>query len=191
MGKKEKKQEVPAEETVEIPETQETAQEAAEVPEVNPWEEKYNAEHDSFLRLAADYDNFRKRSDKERENIYTDVRVDTVSKFLPVYDNLQRALAEGYVAGLNDPYAAYLTAEATEYLVSLGIKCLVTDGWSPAPLDNEKQIHQLLLRNHVGVVENVTLEGVADGDYTLIAFPVNFGDSDGAPCRAYLIEKSI
>lgn len=84
---------------------------------------------------------------------------------------------------------SYLTAEATEYLVGLGIKCLVTEGWSPAPLDNEKQIHQLLLRNHVGVVENVTLEGVEDGDYTLIAFPVNYGDSDGAPCRAVLLAE--
>jgi len=51
------------------------------------------AANDRYLRLMAEYDNFRKRSAKERENIYTDVRVDTVSKFLPVYDNLQRAMA--------------------------------------------------------------------------------------------------
>ena len=92
MAKKEKKQEVPAEETVETPETQETAQEAAEVPEVNPWEEKYNAEHDSFLRLAADYDNFRKRTIKEKEASYGNGKADAVAKMLPVYDNLERAL---------------------------------------------------------------------------------------------------
>ena len=88
MAKKEKKQEVPAEETVETPEVQE--QEAA--PEVNPWEEKYNAEHDSFLRLAADYDNFRKRTIKEKEASYGNGKADAIEKILPIYDNLERAM---------------------------------------------------------------------------------------------------
>ena len=92
MAKKEKKQEeTPVEETVETPETvEETIQE--ETVEVNPWEEKYNAEHDSFLRLAADYDNFRKRTVKEKEASYGNGRADTIGKLLPVYDNLERAL---------------------------------------------------------------------------------------------------
>ena len=89
MAKKEKKQEKPAEETVE---TVETAQEAPEVPAVDPWEEKYNAEHDSYLRLAADYDNFRKRTVKEKEASYGNGKADAVEKLLPVYDNLERAL---------------------------------------------------------------------------------------------------
>ena len=88
MAKKEKKQDVPAEETVETPEVQE--QEAA--PEVNPWEEKYNAEHDSFLRLAADYDNFRKRTVKEKEASYGNGKADAIAKILPIYDNLERAM---------------------------------------------------------------------------------------------------
>ena len=92
MAKKEKKQEVPAEETVETPETQETAPETPEVPEVNPWEEKYNAEHDSFLRLAADYDNFRKRTLKEKEASYGNGKADAIEKILPIYDNLERAM---------------------------------------------------------------------------------------------------
>ena len=49
-------------------------------------------EHDSYLRLAAEYDNYRKRSQKEKESLYTDIRSETVEKFLPVYDNLERAL---------------------------------------------------------------------------------------------------
>ena len=53
---------------------------------------KATGDSEKYLRLLAEYDNFRKRSAKERENIYTDVRVDTVTKFLPVYDNLKRAL---------------------------------------------------------------------------------------------------
>ena len=51
-------------------------------------------EHDSYLRLAAEYDNYRKRSQKEKESLYTDIRSETVEKFLPVYDNLERALAQ-------------------------------------------------------------------------------------------------
>ena len=88
MAKKNKK-ETPAEEvleeTPEIPEAEET-------PEVNEWEEKYNAEHDAHLRLAADYDNFRKRTIKEKEQSYGNGKADAVEKLLPVYDNLERAL---------------------------------------------------------------------------------------------------
>ena len=91
MAKKEKKQPEAAEETVETTETVEETS-AEETAEVNPWEQKYNAEHDSFLRLAADYDNFRKRTVKEKEASYGNGRADTIGKLLPVYDNLERAL---------------------------------------------------------------------------------------------------
>ena len=79
--KKEVQEELPVEETP-----------AEQMPEVNPWEEKYNAEHDAHLRLAADYDNFRKRSLKEKEQSYGNGKADAVEKLLPVYDNLERAL---------------------------------------------------------------------------------------------------
>ena len=87
---KDKKKEMKAEETVE--EATETVETAEQTPEVNPWEEKYNAEHDSYLRLAADYDNFRKRTIKEKEASYGNGRADAIEKLLPVYDNLERAL---------------------------------------------------------------------------------------------------
>ena len=51
-------------------------------------------EHDGYLRLAAEYDNFRKRSQKEKDELYTVIKAETVGKFLPVYDNLERALAQ-------------------------------------------------------------------------------------------------
>ena len=92
MAKKEKKQEQPAEETVET--LEETVEETVETPAVDPWEEKYNAEHDSFLRLAADYDNFRKRTLKEKEQSYSNGKADAIAKLLPVYDNLERALEQ-------------------------------------------------------------------------------------------------
>ena len=86
-----KKETAPVEEIQEevVEETTETTE---VTPEVNPWEEKYNAEHDSYLRLDADYDNFRKRTVKEKEASYGNGKADAVEKLLPVYDNLERAL---------------------------------------------------------------------------------------------------
>ena len=94
MAKKNKKeQETPVEETVETAETPETVEETVEeVVEVNPWEEKYNAERDAHLRVAAEFDNFRKRTIKEKEASYGLGRADAVAKILPIYDNLERAL---------------------------------------------------------------------------------------------------
>ena len=51
-----------------------------------------SAEKDKYLRLAAEYDNYRKRSQKEKESVYGDAKADTVLQLLPVYDNLERAL---------------------------------------------------------------------------------------------------
>ena len=63
----------------------------AEAPQED-WESRYQKEHDSFLRLAAEYDNYRKRSLKEKDASYTHGKADTVEKILPVYDNLERAM---------------------------------------------------------------------------------------------------
>ena len=73
--------------------TEETPAEAevVEEPQVN-WEEKYNAEHDTYLRLAAEFDNVRKRTIKEKEASYGNGKADAVSKLLPIYDILERAV---------------------------------------------------------------------------------------------------
>ncbi len=93
MAKKEKEMETPVEETVETPEaTEETpAEPTPEVPEVD-WQKKYGEAHDAHLRLAAEYDNFRKRTAKEKEASYSNGKADAVAKLLPIYDNLERAL---------------------------------------------------------------------------------------------------
>ena len=86
-------------ETEEVSEAPQAEAEAAPAVEEKPdptaeLQAKLSAEHDNFLRLAAEYDNFRKRTQKERESLYQDAKADTVGKFLPVYDNLQRAMAQ-------------------------------------------------------------------------------------------------
>ena len=72
----------------------EPQKEAAKPSEEEKLKEQLAKEHDGYLRLAAEYDNFRKRSQKEKDDLYTVIKAETVGKFLPVYDNLERALAQ-------------------------------------------------------------------------------------------------
>lgn len=82
--------EAPAPEKDEAPaESAKTAEPAAPSAE-----EQYAALNDKYLRLCAEYDNFRRRSQKEKDSLYGDVKAETLKKFLPVYDNLVRALAQ-------------------------------------------------------------------------------------------------
>ena len=81
MAKK-KNAEQQAEQLEQVEET--VAEETTETPEVNPWEEKYNEEREAHLRLAADYDNYRKRTIKEKEASYGNGKADAVAKMLPV-----------------------------------------------------------------------------------------------------------
>ena len=73
------------------------------------------AEKDKNLRLRAEYDNFRKRSARERDNIYADVKADTLKKLLPIFDNLERALRqetadEAYKKGVKMTMTQFLEA---------------------------------------------------------------------------------
>ena len=64
----------------------------ADAKPATDWEAKYNDLNDRYLRMAAEYDNFRKRSQREREQAYTDAVSRAVTALLPTYDNLERAL---------------------------------------------------------------------------------------------------
>ena len=105
--------ETPAEETTETTE---------EVVEVNPWEEKYNAEHDAHIRLAAEYDNFRKRTVKEKEASYGNGTADAVAKMLPVYDNLERALNQETSDAAYKKGVEMTMNELTKIFTALGVE---------------------------------------------------------------------
>lgn len=66
---------------------------AEETPEVNPLEEELKNQKENYLRLAAEYDNFRKRSQREKAALAEDIKADCIAELLPVIDNLERALA--------------------------------------------------------------------------------------------------
>ena len=123
MPKKDKKEkEQIAEEVIE--ETAEVQEEISveEVPEVNPFEEKYNAEHDAHLRLAAEYDNFRKRTIKEKEASYGNGKADAVAKMLPVYDNLERALNQETTDAAFKKGVEMTMAELVKIFTALGVE---------------------------------------------------------------------
>ena len=102
MSKKEKQNETPQQEPA--VEEQDVKQEVAAEPEetaVDPLlseleslKDQVAGQEDKYLRLAAEYDNYRKRTAKEKESLWTDVKADTAGAFLPVYDNLERALKQ-------------------------------------------------------------------------------------------------
>ena len=114
----------PEEELEQTPETtEETQQEAVEeTVETNPFEEKYNAEHDSLLRLAAEYDNFRKRTIKEKDAAYGNGKADTVAKFLPIYDNLERALNQPTEDAAFKKGVEMTMTELVKILTGLGVE---------------------------------------------------------------------
>ena len=122
-------EETPTPEEELVPE--ETAQEAA--PETNPWEEKYNAEHDARLRVAAEYDNFRKRAVKEKDAAYGNGKADAVAKILPIYDNLERALNQPTEDAAFKKGVEMTMTELTKILTGLGVEIFgeVGDGFDP------------------------------------------------------------
>lgn len=98
------------------------AEETAETPEVNPWEEKYNAERDAHLRVAAEFDNFRKRTVKEKEASYGNGKADAVAKMLPVYDNLERALQQETADAAFKKGVEMTMNELVKILTGLGVE---------------------------------------------------------------------
>ena len=141
MTTDEKNVSTPEAEEVKTPEAEETATEAPaeeEVKEENKKEkknkkvreleakiEKLEAEgaekDDKYLRLCAEYDNFRRRSQKEREGVYSDAYADAINALLPVLDNLGRAV------GCEDPKAladglALILKSFDEGLAKLGVE---------------------------------------------------------------------
>ena len=122
MPKKDKENKETVTEEVIEETAQQPAEEVAAEPEVNPFEEKYNAEHDAHLRLAAEYDNFRKRTIKEKEASYGNGKADAVAKMLPVYDNLERALNQETTDAAYKKGVEMTMNELTKIFTTLGVE---------------------------------------------------------------------
>ena len=97
---------------------------------------------DQFARLAAEYDNYRKRTAKEKETLYQDAKADTIKEFLAVYDNLERAAAAP--GGEDDPHKKGLEMIFTQYkelLKKLGVSEIEAQGQTFDPERHEAVMH--------------------------------------------------
>lgn len=175
MAKKEQEaKETPVTETPEVPaeavapETPKEAPEASETPketpEINPWEEKYNAEHDSLLRLAAEFDNFRKRTVKEKEASYGNGKADAVTKMLPIYDNLERALNQACEDAAYKKGVEMTMTELVKILNSLGVEIFGEVGDTFDPNLHNAVMHLDSEEHGENVISQVFQKGFKVGD---------------------------
>ena len=116
MATKKKAEEIKEEVTEEV-----TPEETAEQPE-NEFEKKYNDVNEKYMRTLAEYDNYRKRTIKEKESIYPEAKAVVIEKFLPVMDNFQRAIdsaenKDGFYEGV-----VMLKKQMDEVLAALGVE---------------------------------------------------------------------
>ena len=130
----------PAEKTAE-PEKKEPSEADKLREKLKKAQDDLAAEKDKNLRLRAEYDNFRKRSAKERDNIYADVKADTLLKILPIFDNLERALRqetadEAYRKGVEMTMNQFLEA-----LKALGATPIETEGKTFDPHEHNAVMH--------------------------------------------------
>ena len=91
--------------------------------------------NDKYLRLAAEYDNYRKRTAKEKESIYGDAKADTIKPLLAVYDNLERGIAQYDEADVHRQGLELILRQFTEALTKLGVTEIEAKG---QPFDPEK-----------------------------------------------------
>ncbi len=145
MAEKEKER-TAAEEPIKDATPETKAPDEAEAPqqeqEQNPLEAEAAAltdalaeKEESYLRLAAEYDNFRKRSQKEKDAIGQEVRAATAAAFLPVYDNLERALKQETTDEAYKKGVEMTMTQLRQVLEKLGVTEIEALG---APFDPEK-----------------------------------------------------
>lgn len=91
--------------------------------------------NDKYLRLAAEYDNYRKRTAKEKESIYGDAKADTIKPLLAVYDNLERGIAQYDEADTHRQGLELIARQFVEVLTKLGVTEIEALG---QPFDPEK-----------------------------------------------------
>ena len=84
---------------------------------------------------------------------------------------------------------ATVTLEAAEVFANAGICLLGNESQTVGPENAPMQVHKLLLQKEIALLEGVVLTDIAEGRYFLSAAPLNLTGADGAPCRAYLMEK--
>ena len=125
-------------------------------------------EKDKYLRMLAEYDNFRRRTAKEKETVYGDATADTVKGLLPVVDTLERAAAGLTPEDAESPLGKGITMtlkSATDALTKLGVEEVPTDVFNP-------DIHNAVMHIEdeslgVGAIVAVFQKGYRKGDHII------------------------
>lgn len=122
--------------------------------------------NDKYLRMMAEYDNFRKRSAKEKENIYADAQSDAVQSILPIGDNLARA------AGFTDPASvakgiAMMQKSFEEALGKMGITEIEAEGREFDPTWHNAVMHIEDEAYGENTVAEVLQKGYRKGDHVI------------------------
>ena len=82
---------------------------------------------------------------------------------------------------------ATVTEEAANLFAASNLRLLGNEGQSVGPENAPMQVHKILLRQNIALLEGIVLKDVPEGRYFLSAAPLNLAGADGAPCRAFLI----
>jgi molecular chaperone GrpE len=133
----------------ETPETTETVEETAEtvaseeISETDALKQEVESLKDKMIRHAAEFDNFKKRTAKEREDLYAMAVCDTVEKVLPVKDNLERAIsaADGAESGMLEGVTMILK-QLDDVFTALGVEKIKTVGEAFDPELHNAVMHE-------------------------------------------------
>ena len=159
-------EEVASEETVEAgapAESEETKELKAKLEKT---EKDLAAANDKYLRMIAEYDNYRKRSQKEKENTYTEAYGDALTAILPVIDNLERALAFSEGEALTEGVKMTLK-QFEDTMTRLGVKAFGARGEEFNP-----EFHNAVMQTEdpelgENMIADVLQKGYAKGDKVL------------------------
>ena len=137
---------------------------AALEAEKDALEKEKAALSDKYLRLCAEYDNFRRRSQKEKDSLYGDIKADTVQKFLPVYDNLDRALKQGTEDEAYRKGVEMIMTQFNATLEKLGVKKIESLGKTFDPNLHNAVMHVDDESQGENVIVDVFQDGFVIGD---------------------------
>ena len=156
------------------PEAEPQADTPGEEPETAPEEVDSPAQEqmipkEQFLRLAAEYDNYRKRTAKEKENLWTDAKADTVQAFLPVYDNLERALKQDTADEAYKKGVEMIMSQLKEVFAKLGITEIEAQG---KPFD--PNLHNAVMHIEDENLEENTVAQVFQAGFMLVGKVIRF-----------------
>ena len=166
-GADEAAEEIKAEMNEEIKEEAEVENEEIEVslsPEMKKLAEKCDEIQDKYLRLAAEYDNFRKRSAVEREQTYANAFVHAVSGILPIIDNIERAAQFATDESEMSKGVLMLKKQCLDALEKMGVSAMESDGAEFNPELHNAVMHEEDDSENKNIVSETFQKGYMYGD---------------------------